>query len=298
MLGSKARDDDGRLGLSLYVVTVLVDLVTAGAARFVLVYALLGGMSFFVGLPTDVAFLSLVFSLLPTGYSIVGAVLPQSGRLWRVWLGAREPTGEECERLDDAISMLASYSSVDLPPLECYVIDVLFPVAITRGKATILSRALIYEDGLAAKLAHEYGHVISWDGRLTEALHRLELWSDPLYGGTDAGAEARGGSGAGREGGAWVFGLIRLLVWVAGGVVGRFLLRRPWSWYWRQREFSADAMAAVLGQREDLRRHLEERELLLDGPQAWLERSRYDHPYVAERIDHLRLLTDGGEEGE
>jgi Zn-dependent protease with chaperone function len=73
--------------------------------------------------------------------------------------------------------------------------------------------------------------------------------------------------------------------------VGHVLLYPFWMWYWRTREFAADAFAVEMGQGYTLVRALEEIYLRVDPPTRG-GRLLKPTPYVAERIDRIqRLLT-------
>jgi Zn-dependent protease with chaperone function len=284
---------DRGVGIGLYAVTFGGEAVLAGSARFALGYVSAAVVGFFVPLPLDAYALALALALAPLVYSFLGVAYPLGGWLWQWRKGARRPSHEELERIEDAVEELAQAGSTEIKPFECYVIDEDWALALTRGRAVILSRGLLNLDGLAAKLGHELGHVSSLDGRLTEGVHRMELWGDPLRDASDAAGRS-GVEGTLEGPGALLFLTLRALVSLAGGGAALRLLRPFWAWYWRRREFAADAYAASLGQAEELLSYLEGRELALDAPQAGLFRGEFDHPFVALRIERLRLLADAG----
>lgn len=287
----KGVDRERAVGVGLYVLTLGADTAISGVARFALCYLGLVTSGVTLGVPDDAFMLALLGAASPVAYSVLGVGYPLGGKLWRWRVGAREPSSEERERIEEAAMALAAVSERSLPPFDCYVIDEVWPIALSRGRAVILSRGLVNSDRLAAKLAHEVGHVDSLDGRLTEGLHRMQLWDDPLREGSGA-AESVGFDAALAGPGAFVFGVVRWLVRLAGGGDVRQLFNRAWGWYWRRREFAADAYAASLGQGQELLAYLEEVELPLDVPQKGLSRSEFDHPYVAERVDRLKALLE------
>ena len=104
---------------------------------------------------------------------------PGRGWVWGRRLGARRPSAEEAAAVADALALLRAPTPTARTG-SWYVLDDPLPGAAARGRTIVLSRALIESDPLAAVLAHELGHADSLDGRLTEALSRLELWGDPL----------------------------------------------------------------------------------------------------------------------
>lgn len=291
MISGYGVDRDQAMGVVLYAVTAALEALVAGGARFVLGYGVAVVLGVLGVVSVDAMALGVWAAVLPVLYSVVGVGYPLRGRLWRWRIGAREPVGQEAERIEDAVAVLSGSGGESLPEFECYVIDEVWPMAMTRGRAVVVSRGLVELDDLAAKLGHELGHVASLDGRLTEGLHRLQLWSDPLREGTGA-AESPGMESALRGPGGFVFGILRWLVRLAGGGDVRRVFGATWAWYWRRREFAADAFAARLGQAQALRGYLEDVELAVDAPQRGSSRGQFDHPYVAERIDRLRALGE------
>jgi len=279
------------VGASLYVMTLTCTSAVSGLPRFAVAYALLVLSGLMVGLPAEPMALALLLAVAPVIYSIAGVLRPLRGVLWRRRCGAREPVKEEWELIEQAIERLADIGE-DLPGFECYVIDRPWPMAATRGRTVIVSRGLFSSEALAAQLAHELFHLKSMDARLSEGLHRIKLWGDPLRGGTNAGVSSVSNLAFEGRGGV-VFGVARWLVRLAGGGDARNLFKAPWAWYWRQREFAADAYVVALGQGSELLAFLEEVELPLDRPQTGLLRAEFEHPYVIERVDRLRSALVG-----
>src|SRR5262249_29623527 len=149
-------------------------------------------------------------------HSALGLALPGQGRLWRLRLGARRASAVEEETLQAAFQVLAPADLELSSRSSLYVLDDPLPSAAVRGRALILSRGLLESSSRAAVLAHELGHVRSFDGRLTESLARLVLWGDPLGPGqpelysrpTEFGDEGAAGC---------IWGIGRLAIRLAGG---------------------------------------------------------------------------------
>jgi Zn-dependent protease with chaperone function len=204
-------------------------------------------------------------TLAPVLFSIATFFLPGGFFLRRFALGAREPSYRERQSVNAVIDELDAAVQGKLKlPRTFYVIDKLSREAHVIGTTLYLTRGALTSPYLAALIAHNLGHIKSIDGRLILALRRLVLF--PVYllsrsfgqlapGAVSLGASA--GSGAGCVVGAfvWLFGLLLSL---AGGGFGLWALNLPWSWFWRQREYAADAYAITLGQQGNLSRYLEE----------------------------------------
>jgi Zn-dependent protease with chaperone function len=278
-------------GLILYLLTLVGEGILGGPVRWLLAYlgAATAGATFPLGLSAEE--LAWFAALSPIAWSVMALASPGRGRLWARRIGARRPSVEEAATLDDAYALLRS-ADPSLPgPTVCHVLDDPLPEAAVRGRALILTRALLESESLAALLAHELGHAESLDGRLTEALDRLALWEDPL-------APPRPEHGArvhptpqNNLGGALTWAFARWTLRLAGGSFAKRLLSPLWAAHWRSREFAADAYAASLGQALDLARHLSDHELAFDAPQPGLLFKMSQHPPVALRIE--RLLGPG-----
>jgi Zn-dependent protease with chaperone function len=271
-------------GLTLYLLTLVGEGMLGGPVRWLLAYlgAATVGAIFPLGLsPEELAWLA---ALAPIAWSLTALALPGRGRMWARRIGARRPSVEEAVALDDAFALLRS-ADPSLPgPTVCHVLDDPIPDAAVRGRALILTRALLESESLAALLAHELGHAESLDGRLTEALDRLALWQDPL-----APPRPEHGYPGPRDdlGGALTWALARWTLRLAGGSFAQRLLAPLWAAHWRSREYAADAYAASLGQAFDLARHLTDHELAFDAPQPRLLFKVSQHPPVALRIERL-----------
>jgi hypothetical protein len=247
----------------------------------------------------------------PVLFSLATFVLPGGFFLRRFALGAREPSYRERQTVNGVIDELEAAAQGKLKlPRTFYVIDKLSREAQVIGTTLYLTRGALTSSYLAALVAHSLGHVKSIDGRLILALRRLVLF--PIYllsrsfgqvapGAISLGAGA--GSGAGCVVGAfvWLFGMLLSL---AGGGFGLWALNLSWAWFWKQREYAADAYAATLGQQGNLSRYLEElasggaREasfdvatpfLVLEPPSAELRLDRVTYPENYLDTDRLNL---------
>jgi hypothetical protein len=127
------------------------------------------------------------------------------------------------------------------------------------GRVLVIDRGLLYSRHSPALLAHELAHYNSFDlfTRGMYALFPPFRWS--------------------------VLTLIGLPC-----ACGSILFHLWWMKYWRVRVFAADEYAALIGQRDALKRALDELRWTLDGGRAtrggrWLRET----PYIEERIDRL-----------
>jgi Zn-dependent protease with chaperone function len=165
------------------------------------------------------------------------------------------------------------------------ILDDPLPLAAVRGTTVIVSRGLVESTSLAAALAHECAHLRSIDGRLTEALERLSIWTDPLGPSVDPRTSDRVDREGERSG--LLYSTLRLLVSLAGGGQARQALCPLWSAHWRRREFAADAGAAAAGQGLDLARHLRDEVLPFEISKQRGVFNLSDHPPTALRIERL-----------
>jgi Zn-dependent protease with chaperone function len=145
-------------------------------------------------------------------------------------------------------------------------------------------------------LAHELGHLITSDGKLTAAINRLVINRLPkareklrrerdlvVVGGervllttTLFGAAIWGG---------------RFVVRFARGGLGLRFLAPIWGSYWREREYTADQYAASLGQADELADFLEVHALIHDHPVPFIWLTEHTHPPTELRIDRLRKTS-------
>jgi Zn-dependent protease with chaperone function len=274
-------------GVCLYLLTLAGEVVLGVSTRWLLAYLGALALGAIVPLGSDAGQLAWLAALLPLGWSVLGLAFPGRGFLWTRKVGTRCPSTSETIIIEDAWRMLRGVDSGLPQATRVCVLDDPLPWAAARGRTVVLSRGLLESDAVPAVLAHELGHTRSLDGRLTEALERLEPWGDPL-----APIEPRTGAGAraarAPDRGGLVLGCARWALRLAGGGCAERLLSPLWCAYWRRREYAADAHAASLGQAEDLARHLSDMELPFDAPHRRLLLNRAEHPPVALRIERLQ----------
>lgn len=275
------------IGLCLYLLTVSLEFAVGGAARFLLIYPLAAVARIAIpGAPSPRS-VAVVAALLPVVGSVCGLIVPGPGRWWRRRAGLRRPSLEEIDALSLAFALFAPTRS--LPRVA--ILDDPLPVAAVRGLTVIVSRGLLESTSLAAVLAHECAHLQSVDGRLTEALERLSIWADPLGPSVDpkTGETVEDGGAPG----GLLYGLLRLLVSLAGGGRVRQALCPLWSAHWRRREFAADVGAAEAGQGPDLVRHLRDEVLPFEISRERGVFDLSDHPPTALRIERLEQAGVG-----
>lgn len=271
-------------GLGLYLLTLAGEVVLGAGVRWLLTYLGAAVLGAFVPLGPGAEQLALLAALLPLAWSVLGLLLPGHGFVWTRRIGARRPSAEEAGLIDDAQQLLRAVDP-GLPEARAvYLLDDPIPAGAARGRSVVLSRGLLETDSVAPVLAHELGHTTTLDGRLTEALDRLELWGEPI-GPADPRIDA--GQPAREERRGVFAGLTRLIFRLAAGGCAAALLAPLWAAYWRSREYAADAYAASLGQGEDLARHLADIELSLDFPRRRFPFDLAEHPPVAHRIERL-----------
>jgi Zn-dependent protease with chaperone function len=231
-----------------------------------------------------------IFATAPLAISLAAFVVPSREPLWRRWLGARPASAEEMEALKPLVSTFAALDRRCARCFRCYVVDSQPPFAFVRGRVLVVSTGLLRCVGLPGALAHELGHLVSWDGLLTAAVDRLGLWGDvfaPLP-----------EQDVGRELEWWVALTVEAIRWsvrIAGAGWVFALVNPLWAAFWRSRERAADAYAARLGQAALLADHLEEVEQPRARPRRYRFFDPYDHEPVALRIEHLRALARGVE---
>lgn len=279
-------------GPALYLLTLAGEGMLGAGTRWLFVYLGAATVGAIVPLGPSAEALAWTAALMPILWSLLGLALPGRGLVWGRRLGARRPSAEEATAIADALALLRC-ADPDIPdPAGLYVLDDPLPAAAVRGRTLVLSRALVESESLAAVLAHELGHAESLDGRLTEALERLDLWGDPL-----APTPAEGGEDARPDPdprGGLLWAILRWALRLSGGGFAQSLLAPLWAAHWRAREYAADAFAASLGQAEDLARHLADTEQAFDAPRPGLLLRAASHPPVALRIERL-LAAPAGE---
>lgn len=275
-------------GLGLYLLTLAAEAMLGASARWLLTYLGAATVGAIVSLGLSAEELAWISALAPLVYSTLGLVLPGQGRLWRARLGARRTSLGERDRLLTALELLRAHLPRLNDKVRYYVLDDPLPGAGVRGRALILTRGLIESESLAPVVAHELGHIHSFDGRLTEALQRLAVWPDPLGPSKHHGAPRPSDEFSREPERSLPWSCLRLLLRLAGGGVAEQVLSPLWSAYWRTREYAADAYAASLGQAEDLARHLEDFEQPFDAPRPGLIFNAAAHPPIALRIERLQ----------
>ena len=214
-------------------------------------------------------FLIAGWNMVTSFFTLVGVRLKwfNGDGFMRFYLGARRPSQREREMVLTAFEEInAATKGLVRSPGEWYVVDDLLPIqpnAYVVGGTLYLSRELIRSQHLVGVLAHELGHLNSLiDGQLTLALNQFRMFytylmEKDLWGTRQAASEnvnveqelteelkqqgmllGRAGLGCG--------GMVGLLLLaLAGGGLGLFLLNPLWVWYWREREYFADNWVAV-----------------------------------------------------
>ncbi len=234
-------------------------------------------------------------ALIPTVWAIFALITPFGGaRWWRTNLGGRAPSEREQTAYGDALDLLRAHSATPLRlPSAWFVIDTPQPDATVCGDALMLSRGLLESEFVAPVLAHELGHLVSSDAKLTAAIDRLIITPLPWRHGlerqahtTIVRAEDRLLLGITVFGG--VLWLARKLLGFTKGGFGLRILAPAWGSYWREREYAADQYAARLGQAEALADFLEVHALIHDHPVPFIWLSEHTHPASELRIDKLR----------
>jgi Zn-dependent protease with chaperone function len=235
-------------------------------------------------------------ALIPTGWSLIAIATPRGGGWWwRQNLGGRAASEREQLAYRDALALLQDHATEPVErPASWFVIDSPQPDAAVSGDTLMLSRGLLESEYLPAVLAHELGHLVTSDGRLTAALNRFVVHPPPTT--TDTEREPREKvvmltsdrflltiTGIGL-----LLWLLRRLVGFARGGLGLRLTAPFWGSYWREREYIADQHAAMLGQADELADFLEIHALHHDHPVPFIWLSEHTHPPTELRIDRLR----------
>ena len=252
---------------------------------------------------------------IPTLWSMLALIRPIGGAWWwRTRAGAREPSSREQLVYQDAVELLQANTDEPLPlPRRWFVLDNPQPDAAACGDTLMLSRGLLETDHLPAVLSHELGHLGSPDGRLTAAINRLVIFSNPFGSAIDQNGERQAPL---RHTGARLrytpreptdrfdlepaiiqtallyLRVLFLISLLAKGGLGLSLTRPLWGRYWRAREYKADEYAASLGQAEELADFLEIHALIHDHPLPFLWLTDHTHPPTELRIDKLRNSTN------
>jgi hypothetical protein len=273
----------------------------------------------------------------PIAWSALALLTPRGGGWWwRERSGGREPSRGEQAVFNSAMKELQAQAPILLQiPDSWFVLDDARPDASVYGAALMLSTgALALQDGqLRGLLAHELGHLRSFDARLTVALNRLvlepsialTLYSNrpltnhlarspyPLPSGPHAPSPTapstpgptsaspapsptrpRTPGFAGSHPPGLMRWLLNAFTTLLRGGLGLRLLAPAWAAVWREQEYAADRWAASIGQGEPLAEFLQTHALALDHPTPLMSLSSHTYPPVQLRID--RLSEHGGEQ--
>jgi len=259
--------------------------------------------------------------LAPTMWSALALIVPVgSGWWWRTRSGGRRPSSREQLAYKDAVELLQTNSQTPLPlPDSWFVIDTPHPDAAVVGNTLMLSRGLLETDHVPAVLAHELGHLGTSDGRLTAALNRLVIFTNPFAHSIGAAAAVEAQTAPARPRDYWItrtkeahkrwegpselepmvdvaYGFLKVMFYVslfAKGGLGLWLTKPAWGSYWRAREYKADAYAARLGQADELADFLEIHALIHDHPIPFMWLTERTHPPTELRVDRLRNALIG-----
>jgi len=268
--------------LPLYLLTLCIQALSAGVARWFLALLAWSALGLFVDVPFSPGLVAFLCVVGPLVWSASAFWWPGNGRLWHERIGAFDPSEGEAELIDSAFEALGWNAAQPLRSLSIYVADTNDKFAFVRGRALILSRGLIESGLLAPVLAHELGHARSTDGRLMQALDRLVLWGDPLVSAHEENTHREYGGLA-----ALVVGALRWTVRIAGGSLTLRLMSPLWARYWRKRERAADEFVVSLGQGPALAQYLKDWELPKERPHPRLLFNLQQYERVAYRCDVL-----------
>jgi Zn-dependent protease with chaperone function len=275
------------VGALLYFLTFALATIAA-VARWMLGCALglfLGWMLPLIPSPSVCGY---AFAAGPLIFSLATFVVPGQGRLWRKTVGAHRASTEQVEQLRRIVDGFEAIDPRVGMPSWCYVLDWPAPLAFVRGRALIVSTGLLECEGLAAVLAHELAHLISFDGVLTAAASRLGLWDDLLAPSEEEQLR--------HELEWWIALPIEAVRWTVRIAGAKWVLSATnWLWapFWRSRERAADEYAASLGQAAALADHLEDVEKPRSRPQRYRFFNPFDHDPPDLRIEYLRAYARG-----
>jgi Zn-dependent protease with chaperone function len=223
-----------------------------------------------------------------------------TGQWWRTRVGGREPTSAERAAYNEAMQILegrAPGGQLHIPK-DWFVMDLAEPEAAVCGQTLMLSRGMLESPYLPAVLAHELGHLATWDARLTAAINRLIIHPLKEPHPDQERYEQQTKVVIGTDPVTQVIGILQMVLWVlktalrwCRGGIGLWLLKPFWGNQWRESEYTADQYAARLGQGDDLAEFLEINALAYDRPVPLTWLAAYTHPPTALRIDRLRAPT-------
>ena len=258
------REDLNARWIPLYVVTWLLQCISA-AARYFVLYAIIWvpDKIEYLGLP--VKNLALLIAVAPLLISLATLVLPWGGWLWEQQQGARTPSEREQAVFDFAFAELTEKDPLPLrPPRRWCVLDEPEPDGYAFAITLMLTRGLLDSPFCPALLGHEMQHLNSGDGRLLAALHRILSWprnpTRPAF---------------------------KPLMFVCNGQAAMLPVNIAWSMYFRAREINADNYVKRLGLGPMLAAWLETYALEGDQPTRYKMFSDSSHPWTEHRIANL-----------
>jgi len=251
----------------------------------------------------------------PIVWSVVTVVTGRGGGfLSQYEFGARPASRRERAVVDPQVHALVDGNRTK-GPTAWYVVDLPEVNAWVTGSTLYLSRAVIQSSHLRAIIAHELGHLNSFDGRLTLALRRmvfpgvlqLFVWR-MRYQQFRAQAQTQPGAGGMVVQPRPVLavgcfaGVLLSLFWLwlsllAGGI-SSIILAIPLAAYWREHEYEADRYAAYLGEGRGLSAALDDVAAPIDFATPWLQFSQASHPPTELRIDRLEQYVEARNERE
>lgn len=231
-------------------------------------------------------------AVLPLLLSVASIILPGGETVTKWAMGARRPSQREQAYFRQALSVINARNQnepVVILAHNWFVVDNVTLTAFVVGTTLYVTREMLKSSYLPAVLAHELGHINSWDGRLTLILRRLifppfhwlaQATQQPAPGtlivvGTDPLSTyyyaAR----------VW---LLSLALSILGGGFGLWLLSPLWTYFWQHREYIADRYASRLGFAAQLEEFLEQHQHFDAAVPYYLS----SHPYTELRIDYLQ----------
>jgi Zn-dependent protease with chaperone function len=283
--------------LGLYAATLALEWIVT-CWRFFVILVATTILYFLTGGHVDLTSLVL-FAYFPSMWSLIALSRTVgwigTGQWWRTRVGGREPSTRERRLYDEAMLMLEERAPGQLRrPKDWFVVDLPEPEAAVCGQSLMLTRGMLDSPYLPAVLAHELGHLATWDARLAAAINRLIIHpmkeprpdqeryerQAPIPLGNDPVSQTIIVVG--------IFSTIMRIAlrWCRGGI-GLWLLKPLWGRVWRESEYAADQYAAMLGQGHDLADFLQINALVFDQPVPFTWLSAHTHPPTELRIDRL-----------
>jgi len=271
-----------REGLAAYGMTLVLEVVLCGGARWLLTHGAIVWLQVLLPLGAWVGVLPWLVALVPPVWSL--AAFARIGRHGDENFRpdfVHPPDKKEHAELVGAMAELWIFDASVPMPTRVMIAEYPIPGAMVRRDTLFLSRGLLGSRTLPAVLAHELCHLNSVDPWLGVALDRLGRGRDPF---PNLRLEELQGP--------WkLLGVLclpgRWLLRLAGGGIGRDLLSSRWSEYRMAREFAADAYGASLGQGALAAQYLRAVRPNDSGESRLLDALTF-HPPVSERIERLR----------